>query len=71
MTLAGSERSNPTSASSLTPSPVGDREREAAKRNTSGNSPLSCWVTKKAAIVAATIRANVARTNGWPWPAER
>ncbi len=43
----------------------------AAKRSTSGNSPLSCWVTKNAAIVAATSTAKAARTRGLLMAAER
>ena len=64
-TLAGSDRSKPISLSSRYPSPFGEKcAGFVAKRITSGKSPFSCWVRKKAPIVATTRTAKTARTRG-------
>ena len=66
VTLAGSERSKPTSELSRMPSPFGEKyarlggEAHARARN----SLLSCCVTKKAAMVATASSANTTRTRG-------
>src|SRR5512132_3315116 len=70
-TLAGFDRSKPTVVTSRKPSPFGENELGvAAKRRTSGNSPLSRWVAKKAPMVARTISAKAARTRGLPMAGE-
>ena len=64
-TRARSVRSKPSRTRSRTPSPLGEKRiGTAAKRSTSGNSLFSCCVTRKAAIVASTSRANTALTRG-------
>ena len=66
-TFAGSERSKPTSETSRKRSPLGEKWfGPAAKRMTSGKSPFSCWVTKKAPSVASRSRTNTARTEREP-----
>ena len=57
LTSARSERSKPTTVSSFTPSPFGEKRKGSTENlRTTGSSLFNLCVTKKAAIVAATSR---------------